>query len=262
MLDEKTNLCRLCSGPTRKQFNATVLKKHDVEYFLCSVCGSLQTEEPYWLEEAYSKGNLVAADAGAVARNLDCQAIVYIVARVLRMPRDGSVLDFGGGNGLLCRLLRDRAFNAHVFDAHATNEFAQGFGDDRSKYHLVCAFEVAEHFANPKKELADLFERSNSIVIIGTEVYQGQDEDWWYLATAGGQHVFFYARRGISTLAAGHGYYYKSVGNIHIFLKRPFTNIESAVLSVLLTRGLRWARAYLAFSMSFNQAGNDMRLFS
>ena len=104
MLDDKANLCRLCGGHTKKLYHAKLLMKYDVAYFRCEDCGSLQTEEPYWLEEAYSKGNLISADTGAAARNLNCQAIVYVVARVLGMPRDGSVLDFGGGNDPLSAL--------------------------------------------------------------------------------------------------------------------------------------------------------------
>jgi hypothetical protein len=46
------------------------------------------------------------------------------------MPRDASVLDFCGGFSLLCRLLRDRVFNARVSDVYATTDFAQGFEDD------------------------------------------------------------------------------------------------------------------------------------
>jgi hypothetical protein len=230
--------------------------KYDVAYFRCENCGSLQTEQPYWLEEAYSKG-LGLADAGAVARNLNSQAIVYAVARVLRMPRDASVLDFGGGNGLLCRLLRDRGFNARVFDHYATNDFAQGFEDDGSIYNLVCSFEVAEHLVNPKTEMARIFERSSSVVIIGTESYQNQGADWWYLISPEGQHVFFYTKKGMALLAATYGYhYYEPVANTHIFLKRPLTWVERAWLSKLLSR-LRWVRSYLAFSMSFDQAVKD-----
>jgi hypothetical protein len=234
--------------------------KHDVAYFHCEACGSLQTEDPYWLEEAYSNGNLASIDTGAVARNLDCQAMVYAVARILRMPRGGRVLDFGGGNGLLCRLLRDRTFNARVLDNYAANDFAQGFEDDGSKYNLICAFEVAEHFANPQREMALIFERSDSIVIIGTETYTGQGSDWWYLTPTSGQHVFFYSRKGMELLAETHGYHYKPVRNLHIFSRQSFTKIEDILLSSLLS-SLRWVRAYLAFSMSFEQAGRDMTLF-
>ena len=50
--------CRLCSGETSFVFNHKVLNKFDVKYYRCSNCESLQTEKPYWLDEAYEKSNL------------------------------------------------------------------------------------------------------------------------------------------------------------------------------------------------------------
>jgi len=44
--------------------------------------------------------------------------------------RTARILDFGGGNGLLCRLLRDLDFDVRRFDSHAANHFAQNFEDD------------------------------------------------------------------------------------------------------------------------------------
>jgi hypothetical protein len=254
--------CRLCGRHTKEFFRAKVLLKFDVAYYCCEDCGSLQTEEPYWLDEAYQTGNLIPADAGAVARNLHSQAVVFAVSRILRMPQNTTVLDFGGGNGLLCRLLRDRGFNARVLDAYAINDFAMGFDDNGSNYDIVCAFEVAEHFAKPREQMGLIFERSNSVVIIGTETYEGQGADWWYISAAGGQHVFFYSQKAMASLAAIYGYHHKSVGSVHIFCRRPFTRIESVLLSKVLTSYyLRWVRCYLAYSMSFDCAANDSGLF-
>jgi 2-polyprenyl-3-methyl-5-hydroxy-6-metoxy-1,4-benzoquinol methylase len=174
------------------------------------------------------------------------------------MPRDASVLDFGGGNGLLCRLLRDRGFNARVLDAYATNDFAQGFDDDGSIYNLVCAFEVAEHFADPKTEMTRIFQRSKAVVIIGTVTYEGQGADWWYFI-GGGQHVFFYAKGGMKFLAAMHGYHYEPMGNTHIFLKRSFAWAERTLLSKL---PLKRVRSYLAYSAPYYRALIDSNSFN
>jgi hypothetical protein len=44
----------------------TVLNKHRVSYYYyCTGCGSLQTEKPHWLAEAYAPGNLSKLDNGA-----------------------------------------------------------------------------------------------------------------------------------------------------------------------------------------------------
>jgi hypothetical protein len=60
--------CPLCKSERRHAFNAVLLKKHAVEYYYCKTCGSLQTQEPYWLAEAYSE-TIGDADTGLVTRN-------------------------------------------------------------------------------------------------------------------------------------------------------------------------------------------------
>ena len=45
--------CRLCSSETAFQFRKTILQKYDIAYYECAGCGSLQTEVPYWLDEAW-----------------------------------------------------------------------------------------------------------------------------------------------------------------------------------------------------------------
>lgn len=47
--------CKICGNKTSYIFQAKVLGKYDVKYFHCSTCGYIQTEEPYWLDEAYSE---------------------------------------------------------------------------------------------------------------------------------------------------------------------------------------------------------------
>jgi hypothetical protein len=250
--------CRLCQEAAEEVFRTKVLRKYDVAYYRCAGCGSVQTEAPYWLEEAYSSSNLAAADTGAVARNLNCQAAVFAVTRILRVPRRASILDYGGGNGLLCRLLRDCGFDAYVSDLSAVNDFAQGFDDKKAAYDVICAFEVAEHFANPRSDMTKILGRSAPLCIIGTEVYHGQSADWWYLSPASGQHVFFYSREGLAKLGAMFGYAYVGVGSVHLFLNRSIGTIERSLLRFMLPEArLRWVRAYLSYSLTYAYAAKD-----
>ncbi len=47
--------CRVCKSPVTKIFSGTLLENYCVDYFQCPFCGYVQTPEPFWLEEAYSR---------------------------------------------------------------------------------------------------------------------------------------------------------------------------------------------------------------
>jgi len=47
--------CNICKNNTSIFSRVKILNKYDVKYFYCDYCGFIQTEEPYWLEEAYKE---------------------------------------------------------------------------------------------------------------------------------------------------------------------------------------------------------------
>jgi hypothetical protein len=256
-------ICRLCGGETRDTFTANVLSRYQVSYHTCVQCGSLQSDFPYWLDEAYREGHLAVCDTGAVARTLDSQAIVFAAARVLGLPRSAAVLDFGGGSGLLCRLLRDCGFDARFTDAYASNVFAKGIEDNGIPYDVVCAFEVVEHFSNPDTYLKKIFGVAKSLCIIGTETYTGQGKDWWYIVPITGQHVFFYTERAMSQIAEQNKFRYLRCGNTHIFSRSPLSSLQKFLLPRILSqRHISKVRALLAYKMSYSHAAKDSGLFS
>src|ERR1700730_3900488 len=194
--------CRLCEGRLLPRFSGMVLRKYEVRYFECDRCGSLQTEVPYWLDDAYGS-NLSSLDSGAVQRNLQNLAAAYLISKLFRV-RDA--LDFGGGDGLLCRLLRDYNVNCFVKDKYAVPTYGQGFSEpDFAAPNLVLAFEVLEHFAAPAKELKVLFQLQPTVLLASTAVYKQQAADWWYLAPETGQHVFFYSKKAVKMIAERFG---------------------------------------------------------
>jgi len=105
---ESEQTCRLCGGSLATLFFKKVLGKYDIAYLKCAQCFSLLTERPYWLEEAYQKSNLSNADTGAAQRNITNLAATYAISKLLKAK---NVIDIGGGDGLLCRLLRDYQIN-------------------------------------------------------------------------------------------------------------------------------------------------------
>ena len=62
-MDIEPDICRLCGGPAQRRFSRIILGVHDVAYFQCVACHSLQTQKPYWLESAYQH-NLAQLDTG------------------------------------------------------------------------------------------------------------------------------------------------------------------------------------------------------
>lgn len=247
--------CRLCDGPAVFAFVKRLIGKHDVSYFRCSRCGSLQTELPYWLAEAYSDPEL-AIDTGAAQRVLQCVGVTNAIARIFGYRK---LLDFGGGAGLLCRLLRDCGYDAYSADAYAPPGYAAGFSGSLSEeYDLVTAFEVVEHFSDPRRDFGALFSKKPKAVLIMTALYEDQGEDWWYLAPEEGQHVFFYTRAALARIAADHGYTLRLVSGFCLFLRKTPTLGQRMMLRLLRRRTIALSKlAALAMPTRAPQADYD-----
>lgn len=196
--------CRLCGGNVALKFELRVLNKHEVRYLHCQQCLSLQSEPPFWLDEAYAANNLSNLDTGAAHRNLHNFAACWSLCKLLRLR---NVVDIGGGDGLLCRLLRDYEINCFVRDKYATPTYSQGFEQPNfTTPDLVVAFEVMEHYPNPRQDLEELFRLQPKALLASTAIFSQQGKDWWYLAPEAGQHVFFYSRKALDLIADRYGY--------------------------------------------------------
>ena len=145
-----SDTCRLCGSEAVLQFHKKILRKLDAQYYKCENCCSLQIETPYWLEEAY-KHNLSNLDTGAAQRNLNTLAACYVACKLFGLK---NAVDCGGGDGLLCRLLRDYEINCFVKDKYAQPTYAQGFTQPNfTSPDLILGFELWEHFSNPATEI-------------------------------------------------------------------------------------------------------------
>ena len=104
--------CKICDTECRQQFFRTILNKYQIAYFYCGACGFLQTEEPYWLEEAYESA-IANADTGLVQRNIYLSRMLSTLL-FFEFDRQGKYLDFAGGYGMLTRLMRDAGFDVNT----------------------------------------------------------------------------------------------------------------------------------------------------
>lgn len=256
--DWPEDACRLCGGPSVGCFVLPVLGKYQVEYRRCGRCECLQTEKPYWLGEAYAR-NLSQLDTGAAQRNLDNLAACYAVAKLFGLR---NAIDVGGGDGLLCRLLRDYGINCFVKDKYAEPNYAQGFTEpDFAVPDLVIASELLEHLADPAAELGAIFDPGAAVLLVTTAIYSGQGPDWWYLAPESGQHVFFYSKRGLELIAARYGYGLLVSGGYLLFVRKERLSapVTFAAKLLLKPRVCNLVKARLALSPAAGAWADHLR---
>jgi 2-polyprenyl-3-methyl-5-hydroxy-6-metoxy-1,4-benzoquinol methylase len=215
--------CPICASPRVERFRARVLQKHDVRYFFCSSCGLLQTETPYWLEEAYSSV-IADTDTGLVSRNIEIARKLTSLLYCCLSP-NADYVEFAGGYGLLTRLMRDRGFNFYWHDPYCENVFARGFEwsqfEGAKTSRAVTAFEVLEHTPDPVAFFREALQSARtSTVIFSTITYDGDPpppDQWWYYSLGTGQHISFFRRQTLATLAAKLGLHFHTNGWIHVF---------------------------------------------
>ena len=238
--------CRLCGNSTSHRFNKQIFGKYDVCYSECFNCGSLQTEPPYWLDEAYANSNLSNLDTGAAQRNIQNLAACLVIAKLYNL---NNVIDIGGGDGLLCRLLRDYEINCYVKDKHSKPTYSQGFTEqDFKDTDLIIGFEVLEHLSNPEVDLEELFNYKPKLLLLTTDIWQRQPKDWWYLVPESGQHVFFYSKKALQIIALKYEYKLLICSSYILFIKNN-SPIKNLFAKLLLTRQIiRLIRGLVAVS--------------
>jgi len=214
------NKCRLCAGNTRYIWSHLVLNKYDVPYFECDSCGSLQTELPYWLDEAYlnTENNF---DTGACQRSVDCALRMSAALEVLHFNPNAKCLDYGAGLGLYSRLMRDRGWSYFAHDRYSSPFYMNNFVStlENRDWSLVSAFEVFEHFQYPAQDIEKIANSSKDYVFFSTELWCGQGRLWEYLIPAIGQHVFFYTRFALELVARRYGYVFHDLGFLKCFAR-------------------------------------------
>jgi hypothetical protein len=238
-------ISKITGGPTRLLFTEKVLNRHQVKYYECIETGFIQTEEPYWLAEAYSSA-ITKLDTGLIFRNeLLRDKLVKIIPAFF--DADRHFLDYAGGYGMFTRMMRDRGFDFYHHDIYCENLFADYFSladaQEKNDFELVTAFEVFEHLVNPLEEIKRILELGNNLIFT-TELVPGRIEkasDWWYFTAETGQHIAFYTRKSLEYIASKLGCYYGTDGvQTHIFTRdRKLINVFELKDEPYLIRTMR-----------------------
>ena len=229
----KSMYCNICHSTSLPFEKAIILNKYNIQYYSCGNCGFIQTELPYWLDEAYSSA-IARSDIGLIGRNIKlsnfCSAFIPMFS-----IREGSFLDYGGGNGMFVRIMRDQGFEFYWQDKHASNQFAEGFEAPQGrKFSLLTAFEVFEHLPQPLEVIADMFKYSDTLIFT-TRLLPRWDikpNEWWYFTPDTGQHVSLYSRESLELIAKKFNVQLSSNGiSLHVLSPRTIPAILLKALS-------------------------------
>lgn len=245
--------CKICSSKTSLFGSAVLLNKHRVQYFQCNACGFLQTEEPHWLNEAYCEV-IAHTDVGLVSRNLTFSQVTQSLISVF-FDSGGKFLDYGGGYGLLVRMMRDKGFDFYWYDKWCDNLFAKAFEASEAgteAFELVTAFEVFEHLIHPLDEVREMLRFSKNI-LFSTALLPAQAPplgEWPYYSLEQGQHVSFYTRSSLSALAKRLDANLYSDGRLlHLFTEKRISSFFFKLVSLYpMARILschRWRKSFL-----------------
>ena len=232
--------CRVCRGAVEHLGQDVVLGRHDAEYVRCKDCGSVAVVDPTWLDEAYMDA-IASTDVGLVSRCVSTATCVAVLARTARL--NGPVLDYGAGEGLMVRLLRNRGLDFRWFDPMAHNRYAVGLEAEPGQHcSMITAVEVVEHLLDPVQTLRELAEAGDVLFLSTYLVPEPAPPPgtWWYYSPETGQHITFLSERGLRRVAEELGLHLASRGNLHVLSRRRLP-LRSQFLSLRPRLAAIWA---------------------
>ena len=224
IISDKENVnCKICNHLSEYKFSGFIRNKYNVKYYCCTNCGFLQTEEPFWLREAY-KDSINLSDTGLIQRNIELSKItaclIYIFFNI-----NGKYLDYAGGYGVFTRLMRDIGFDYYWDDIFTENLFAKGFeyNNKNNDIILLTSFESFEHFSNPIDEINKMVNITPNI-LFSTELIPKilpEPDKWYYYGLNHGQHISFYSLKSLEIISKIFKLnLYTNKNNLHLLTKQ------------------------------------------
>lgn len=142
------------------------------------------------------------------------------------------MLDHGGGDGLLTRVLRDHGIDCRWTDPFCDPVFDVGpSAGEVARFDLAVMSEVALHLTDPVATFEEVLARADRLLFTAAVPPTPLTTDWWYLMPSSGQHVAFYPTTAIAAIARRLGVQWCSDGKFfHLLSSRPIARSERALV--------------------------------
>ena len=197
-----------------------------VAYRRCTACGFLFTDAFDEWSEADFKTHIYNAGYAAIdpdyaeARpRANADAVQQFVGAHKASVR---VLDFGGGNDVLCATLRAAGFAAAVTYDPFVAEFSRA---PAGAFDLVTCFDPLEHMPDPIAGIGAIVAHlADPGLVLFSTLLQPPDFDtlglkWWYVGPRNG-HVSMFSREALRLAWWRHGFQIASLNdNLHVAFK-------------------------------------------
>jgi len=220
----ETTPCKICQQPAPLfglvDFNRNcqipdgvklALTGTPVYYRRCGSCGFLFTDAfDGWSQDEFKthiyNGGYLAVDPGYLEiRPCSNAGLVQQVFGAHKTTL--RVLDFGGGNDVLCSELRAAGFPVATTYDPFVQEYAK---PPDGKFNLITCFETLEHMPDPLKGIGAIVERlaDPGLVLFSTLLQPPDFEklgmNWWYVGPRNG-HVSMFSRDALVKAWRSHG---------------------------------------------------------
>lgn len=235
--------CKVCDGKAllygvvdfTKNSNSNVsvqLSGIPIYYYQCEECKFLFTR-------AFDEWDMQTFSEHIYNENYALFDTDYLEIRPRNYARDLGILlsnhtqqlrglDYGGGNGLMARLMQEQGFNYTSWDPMSSSEARP----DSKKFNFVSAIEVAEHVPEPSSffNALDDFLAPDGVCIfttVTTDTVVGQRlMDWWYVGPLNG-HISIFSKASIAHLANQRGLEVRHAKWLHILYRESSPILDS-----------------------------------
>lgn len=132
-------------------------------------------------------------------------------------------LDYGGGNGLTAKLLREHGLVYDTYDPYGAKNLRK---ENEGRYNFCSSFEVFEHTTDPVgtfREIVNLCNSDRLIIYVGTAVNNGnatkESRLLWNYASPRNGHISLHSRESLNRVAEMFGFECFHTRGVHLFFR-------------------------------------------